>query len=70
MRRNYGVPIINTMMIIKIKGLSMEGEGGSLILTLIEEVDSLSLIGEIGFLILSVTKEEDIQILMSLGSFF
>ena len=30
-------------MIIKMKGWSIEGEGGSLILTLIGEVDSLSL---------------------------
>ena len=38
MRRNCDVPTINTMMIMKIKGLSMEGEGDSLILTLIGEV--------------------------------
>jgi len=54
-------------IIIKIKGMSIEVEGGSLILTLIGEADFLTLIGETCFLILSVTKE-DTQILMSLRS--
>ena len=46
----------------------MEGEGGSLILILIGEVNFQTLIGEIDFLIQSVIKEEDIQFLMSLES--
>ena len=71
MKRSCEVPSITTMIlliIIKMKGCSMEGDGGSLILTLIEGTNFRTLIGEIGFLTLFVTKEEDTQITMSLGS--
>ena len=53
MKRNH--PSIN-LMIFK---MIMEGEGGSLILTLIGEADTLTLIEEAGFLIISVIKENN-----------
>jgi len=68
MRRNCDVLTINAMMIMKMKELFMEGEGGLLVLTLTGEADSLNPIGEIGFLIISETKKKDTQILMSLVS--
>ena len=55
MKRNCKISSINTIILkitIKMKGWSIEGEGGSLILTLIEGADSRTLIGETGFLIL------------------
>jgi len=70
-RRNCKISSINTIiskMIMKMKGWSMEGLGGSLILTLTREVNCLTLEGETGFLILFITEEDVTQMLMSLGS--
>ena len=39
MKRNYEVPSITTMMIIKMEGCFMIDKGGSLILTLLGEAD-------------------------------
>jgi len=68
MKRSCEVSSINTIIlekIMKMKGCTLEGNRGSLILTLIGEADFRMLIEEIDFLILSMTYEDDNRIPMS-----